>query len=110
MSLLREPHHDPIRLPLDRVVEHGLRVIVLRIAQEVRFGLERQARRLEITLDEIRIDAMQAIDHGAWIAAAGVRDVIDDDDDGAGFQRGYELAERGSRISLGPGAVFRAPM
>src|SRR5262245_55574788 len=87
-----EAVNELIRLVLDRLVEHRLRVIVRRAVQRRAFAIELQTRRFEVALHHRRVDAMHRV-NGRERVGPGRGDVVDDDDDRARLERGHELRE-----------------
>ena len=94
---LPELEDEAVGTPADLFVEHQQAVVVGRIAQQRTFGLQHEARALEVGANHRRVDPVQLLDHGARVAA-GVGDMVDNADHRARLHRRVKRLEPGVRL------------
>src|SRR3546814_18992782 len=76
---LSEPIDDPVRPAADGGVEDQPRMVILRVAQQIRLAVEDEARPFEVGAKHGGIDAMKLFDNRTRVDAM-VRRVIDHPD------------------------------
>src|SRR3546814_618952 len=106
---LSEPIDDPVRPAADGGVEDQPRMVILRVAQQIRLAVEDEARPFEVGAKHGGIDAMKLFDNRTRVAAR-VRRVIDHTDYPSGLRRRENLGQHGGRIDPWKLVLFALPV